>query len=101
MKLTSDMVVQTLTQFEAQLIPDHHPVVPELTKLFGDHTFFLDTDGLSIVEPAEADPPGVAVWQIIKLADWKDATQTSLTPHAPEPTDVFIELEPEDPESAA
>ena len=58
MKLTTEMVSQTLTQFEAQPIPEHHPAVPELNKIFGDHTFFLDGDGLSIVEPVETDPPG-------------------------------------------
>ncbi|MFZ3235501.1 MAG: hypothetical protein WA184_09050 [Stellaceae bacterium] len=100
MKLTSAMVAQTLGQFEAQPIPEHHPAVPELNRLFGEHTFFLDGDGLSIVEPAETDS-SAPVWQVVKVAGWKDATQTSLTPHQPEPTDVLIELGPENPGPAA
>src|SRR6266851_5226800 len=55
MKLTSAQVERTLTQFEAQAIPDHHPVVPQLKNLFGEHTFFLDDSGLNIVEPAGSD----------------------------------------------
>ncbi len=51
MKLTSAQVERTLSQFEAQAIPDSHPMVPRLSELFGEHTFFLNSDGLNIVEP--------------------------------------------------
>ena len=40
MKLNSTLVERALDQFEAQAIPDNHPVVPQLNSLFGDHTFF-------------------------------------------------------------
>ena len=36
MKLTSAQVKKTLSQFDAQALPDNHPAVPELTNLFGD-----------------------------------------------------------------
>ena len=52
MKLTSAQVERTLSQFEGQAIPDNHPVISQLSNLFGDHTFFLNNDGLNIVEPA-------------------------------------------------
>ena len=48
MKLTSAQIEQTLSQFEAQAIPESHPVLTRLNELFGDHTFFVDSDGLSI-----------------------------------------------------
>jgi hypothetical protein len=54
MKLTSAQVERTLWQFEARAIPDDHPVIPQLNDLFGEHTFFLDRNGLNIGEPAEA-----------------------------------------------
>lgn len=101
MKMTSAMVKQTLDQFEAQPIPDNNPVVPELHKLFGEHTFFLDDNGLNIVEPAASDPARAPEWQVVKVASWQDAGKTSLTPHEPEPTDVIIALGSEDPETAA
>jgi hypothetical protein len=53
MKLNSVQVEQTLSQFEAQVIPDDHPMVPQLNDLFGEHTFFLNSDGLNVVEPNE------------------------------------------------
>ena len=68
MKLTSAQVERTLGQFEAEAIPDDHPVVPQLNDLFGEHTFFLDSNGLNILEPAD------------------------LELHDPEPTDVVITL---------
>jgi len=42
MKLNSALFERTLTQFDAQAIPESHPVVPQLNSLFGDHTFFLN-----------------------------------------------------------
>ena len=42
MKLNSAQLERTLGQFEAQAIPDDHPVIPQLNDLFGEHTFFLD-----------------------------------------------------------
>ena len=77
MKLTSAQVERTLGQFEAQAIPDDHPVVPQLNDLFGEHTFFLDSNGLNIV---------------MNLASWSDANPTDLELHDPEPTDVVITL---------
>jgi hypothetical protein len=40
MKLNSTQVKQTLSQFDAQVLPDDHPAVTQLSDLFGDHTFF-------------------------------------------------------------
>ena len=53
MKLTPTLVERTVSQFEAEVIPDNNPVVPQLNGIFGDHTFFIGRNGLHIVEPAE------------------------------------------------
>jgi hypothetical protein len=90
LKLTSAQVKNTLRQFDAQALPDNHPAVPQLTHLFGDHTFFLNNNGLNIVEPA-AEAPQTA--RVVNLANWGDENLTQLTPHEPEPTDAVIELE--------
>jgi hypothetical protein len=100
MKLNSALVERTLNQFDAQAIPENHPVVPQLNSLFGDHTFFLDGSGLSIVEPTEADN-GAQKGQVVKLAGWQDSDRTSLVPHEPEPTNVLVELEEQGGNSAA
>jgi len=92
MKLSSALVERTLSQFEAQAIPENHPAVPQLNSAFGEHTFFLDDNGLNIVETAESEE-GARAGKVVKLASWKDANRTSLAPHEPEPTDVVVELE--------
>jgi hypothetical protein len=92
MKLTPTLVERTLTQFDAQAIPDDDPVIPHLNRLFGDHTFFLDSHGLNIIEPAGPTRVGTQ-GQVVKIASWDDANPHSLAPHEPEPTDVVIRLE--------
>ena len=92
MRLSPALVEKTLSQFEAQAIPENHPAIPELNRLFGDHTFFLDGSGLHIVEPAIGDDEGRQPAHVVKLASWNDAERTSLAAHEPEPTDVMIEL---------
>jgi hypothetical protein len=93
MKLSSTQVKQTLSQFEAEVLPDNHPAVPQLNNLFGDHTFFLDTRGLKVLEPAGMPEKEAQSGEIVSLADWSDTTLTSLRPHEPEPTGVVVVLE--------
>ena len=95
MKLSSASVEQTRNQITAQPIPANHPVVPQLANLFGDHTFFLDEEGLLIVEPAEAAQGGAPAGRLVKLASWNDANRKTLAPHEAEATDVLVELAPE------
>ena len=92
MKLSSARIVQTLDQFQAQAIPESHPVVPQLNRMFGEHTFFLNEGGLHIVEPEETANDGKQTAKVVNLAHWKDETRSSLTPHKPEPTDVLVVL---------
>jgi hypothetical protein len=94
MKLSSTQVKQTLSQFQAEVLPDDHPAVPQLNNLFGNHTFFLDTRGLKVLEPTGAPETEAQSGEVVSLADWSDATLTSLRPHEPEMTGVVVVLEP-------
>src|SRR5690348_13377948 len=67
MKLSTARVKQTLGQLEQQdgientvPVPEDSPVLPQLSSLFGDHTFFLDSEGLHIVEPIKSATAGGA-----------------------------------------
>ncbi len=93
MRLTSPLIQRTLSQFEAQAIPENHPSMPELNRTFGDHTFFIDADGLNIVEPTVDTDDGHEAGQVMRVASWQDSNRTSLVAHPPEPTDVVVELE--------
>jgi hypothetical protein len=92
MRLSATRVEETLTQFEAQPIPDGHPVMEQLKGLFGDHTFFLAANGLNIVEPVERSNSGVQTGKVVNLASWADEGATRLQPHEPETTEVIVEF---------
>ena len=93
MRLNSAQVKQTLNQFDAQVLPDDHPAVAQLNNLFGDHTFFLDGGGLKVLEPVGAPEAEAKSGEVVSLADWSDATLTSLKPHEPELTGVVVVLD--------
>ena len=94
MKLTSEQVARTTSQFEVQALPESHPAVAQLSELFGEHTFLLDNNGLNILEPADSNPKGhVQAARVVNLANWSDETLTRLAPHEPEPTGAIVELE--------
>ena len=92
MRLNDMQVKQTLSQMDAQVLPESHPVAAELSDMFGDHTFFLDQSGLKVLEPAETAAAGGDAGEVVSLADWSDPTLTSLMPHAPETTGTVIQF---------
>ena len=94
MQLTPAQVKRTLAQFEAQEVPADHSAIAQLTWLFGEHTFFLDRNGLNIVEPAEAAAGAAAQSaKVVNLANWSDDDSTGLELHEPETTDIVITFE--------
>jgi hypothetical protein len=96
MKMNSSQIKQTLHQLNAEAIPAEHPVLPQLERLFGDHTYFLDGNGLNIVEPVEAEQNGGRHrGVVVNIADWTDAKASSLQPHEPESTEMVVDLETE------
>ena len=101
MKLSTPFAHQALRQLEeqntfeeVQLVAESNPAMPQLREVFGDHTFFVDSDGLHILEPAEKPKDGAMVGKLVAVAGWGDAAQTKLAPHEPEPTDVVVVLRP-------
>jgi hypothetical protein len=99
MKLASDMIERTLDQFQAEALPDDHPAIGKLNEVYGDHTFFVDEDGLHIVEPAGPAMAGFLVGTVMRVARWKD--ETSLMLHEPEATDILVDLGSDGPRRPA
>ena len=94
MKMNSAQIEQTLQQFQAEALPVEHPVISQLERLFGDHTYFLNDKGLNIVEPVDEVRDGGRQAVVVNLADWNDnVVKSSLEPHPPEVTEVVIDLE--------
>jgi hypothetical protein len=93
MRLTSEQVERTLNQFDAQALPEDHPAVPQLNELFGDHTFFLDSNGLNVVEPTEP-ASGADTGMVVNVADWSDENLTKLAVHPPQATEIVVVFGP-------
>jgi hypothetical protein len=98
MKLTEDRIDHALSQLNAQALnaqalPENHPVTDQLSDVFGDHTFFFDAEGLTIIEPTRLDGESPGLGQVIKLASWVDDARSKLAPHPPEFTEVVVELD--------
>jgi len=91
MKLSPSHTAQAARQLDSWVVPETHPANPTLCETFGDHTFFLDTEGLSIAEPSEAEN-AEELARIVKLAVWADETRTELAPHPREETGLLIVL---------
>jgi len=90
MKLNSAQIKQTLHQLDAEAIPADHPMLPQLEGMFGEHTYFLDSSGLNIVEPVGAREQDRQMGVVVNLASWTEENAPSLQPHAPESTDLLI-----------
>jgi len=92
MRLNTTQIQKTLTQFPAEPIPADHPAVAKLESIFGDHTFFLDGNGLNIVEPMEEEEAESSSCVVLNVASWADASGQALQPHEPEETDKNVYL---------
>jgi|SRR5689334_577988 hypothetical protein len=100
MKLSAAQIRQTQPQIGAEPIPDNHPAVEQLREVFGNHTFFLDRNGLNIVETGEpAGAGGLA--NVVNLASWANEERTTLATHQPEVTDMVVEIGPDEPDGSA
>jgi hypothetical protein len=95
MKLTGALKSSVEDQLGADALPEENPATPKLKEVFGDHTFFVDAEGLSIVEPnPQAGPSDGAV---IKVGSWtEDRAQLQL--HEPQILAQSVDIGPEDAE---
>jgi len=89
-----------MKEFNAQPLPDDHPLVDKLNGIFGEHTFLLGAEGLHIVERTQRARADADTAAVVRVASWEDASRTRLQAHEPELTDVVVELDPEDPRPA-
>ena len=67
--------------------------------MFGDHTFFLDAEGLLIIEQAGHQIRGAPAGKVVN-SQLERRKSSSLAPHEPEVTDVVVKLAPDGSESS-
>ncbi len=90
MKLNAAQIRKVEAQLGVEAIPEEHPLTPDLTKAFGDHTFFFDSAGLNIVEPSPS--PESSSGNVVKVATWASDEHTKLLSHEPEVLPVTVDL---------
>ena len=101
MKLSAQQIEQLRDQMSLDPIPDDDGSAEELRNVFGDHTFYVDSDGLYIWEPIESGQMGVQAANAVKVAIWTDDKRAGLVTHDPQPTDIVINFAANDPDPAA
>jgi hypothetical protein len=101
MKLNGALAERTASQLGAEPIPEQHQAMPQLSQVFGDHTFFIDPDGLHIIEPGEPNEAGLPTGEVVRVAGWSDQTHAALVPQQPEATGVVIIFADGKPDPAA
>lgn len=99
MKLNGAQRRKVEEQLGVGSVPEEHPVIDDLKKAFGDHTFFLDAAGLNIVDPIPS-AEGTS-GNVVKVASWTSDQRTELRRHEPEVLPVTVELETDEPDPAA
>jgi hypothetical protein len=82
MKLNAQQAQHVASQLRAHAIPDEHPTTPQLKEAIGDHTFFLNDQGLHVVEPGATD--GRSEASALKIASWSEEQEGQLFLHEPQ-----------------
>ena len=89
MKLSEDQAATVKAQLGADPIPSDEPAVGQLTEAFGDHTFYLDANGLIIFEETEDENDAA---RAVVVAVWADDDKTQLGGIDPHPTDTVVDF---------
>jgi hypothetical protein len=94
MKLNDTQMQQVNKQTGLEPIPDDNPATPRLQERFGEHTFYLDANGLYIWEPVDAADGANQPAAAVMLAAWAGDEKQALKPTEPTRSRVVVELAP-------
>ncbi len=92
MKLTAIQIKQVEDQIGMRPITDDEPVVSQLSEVFGDHSFYLQEDGLHMLTLHAELEGGAQVANLVHVAQWSTDEAGSLVPREPDPTDIYVDL---------
>lgn len=94
MKLDEQQLAVVESQTGAKPLPTDDPAVEQLTGHFGQHSFFLDPNGLYIFEGVDLPEaePGAQPAVLIQIAEWMDEEKSSISPIEPTPADLVLDL---------
>ncbi|HEX2256084.1 MAG TPA: hypothetical protein VHG92_05155 [Afifellaceae bacterium] len=95
MKLTEDQVTKVKDQTGLEPYPEDHPSTQALTDHLGEHTFYLDPNGLYVWEEIEAPEAGGRALAAIQLGEWhqkEEDGQQVIRLVEPKPTEALVDL---------
>ena len=78
MKLTDQQIADARDTLGVSPLPEDHPVMDQLQQAFGEHTFYLHQEGLSVfadqgeMQIPDGDP------RLVLLAAWTNEDKTEL-----------------------
>jgi len=98
MKLNARLATRICDRFGVEVVEEDDPTLGRLVDAFGEHTFFVDADGLNVVEPHPDGNGSSGV--VVRLASWTD-DRGGLQVDEPEVLPIEVELEPDDSDPAA
>lgn len=92
MKLTIEQIEGIHDQAGIDPIPQTEAVIDVLQHHFGDHTFYVDEEGLRVWESIDDEQAATEKLQAYRVASWADEEKNALVPHDPIPMDTVVEL---------
>lgn len=103
MKLTTQQIEDAVLKLQVSAISESAGLMAELVDLYGDHTFFVDPDGLHILERLDEDQQGDdrEFLTLIQIAAWTDETRSEVATHDPRMTGKTVIMGSGPPDTAA
>src|SRR3546814_15927968 len=86
MRLSEPQMQRVQEETGASVVPEDNPSMPALKQNFGDHTFFLDAEGLHIWEAVSEEPAEDGKLVGVRVAAWSSEERTARGPHEPAPS---------------
>lgn len=92
MKLNSNQIAAVKQDLEADPLDEENPAIGSLRQAFGDHTFYVGSEGLFVVEPVEDEAHPGEPAQLVLVAAWTDEKKNALQPVPPQQTETVVDL---------
>jgi len=101
MKLSTQQVAAVKQELGADPVDEANPAMETLRQAFGDHTFYLASDGLFVLEPADAADANSAQEpaqqmsepaHLVLVAAWTDENKNSLQPAPAQVSATVVDL---------
>lgn len=92
MKLSSAQIAAVEKATGANPLPDEDPANRKLCETIGEHTFYVDRQGLLVLEKPEAPEAPEESLEVVRVGQWVEGNDQQLALTPPERTGQVIDL---------